>query len=360
MKQSIAFILLLIAAVVARGQNAKLNYHAFCFYYNWYGSPAIDGQRHHWAHPVIPQNDKDTTKQFFSGNGDIGADYYPQAGEYSSADSVVIERDMAQVAAAGIGVIAVTWLGQDDYTYRSVPLILNAAQRHGVKVCFQVEPVVRKTALTTKAAIVFLIDRFGHHPAFYRNEQTRRPIFFIYDSYMIPAQQWAQVLSDTGSNSIRHTPYDADVIGLWVNKEDEQSFIDGAFDGMYTYFASSGFTYGSTPANWGYMQAWALQQHKLFIPSVGPGYNDNRIRPWNKANTKSRQQGRYYDEMFAAALKAKLKMVGITSFNEWHEGTQIEPAQPFTSNGHRYEDYLPLSPDYYLQRTKYWLEQFNK
>lgn len=177
---------------------------------------------------------------------------------------------------------------------------------------------------------------------------------------MIPAAQWARVLSDTGSYSIRHTPYDADVIGLWVAKEDQQSFIDGGFDGMYTYFASKGFTYGSTPANWSDMQSWATLHHKLFIPSVGPGYNDSRIRPWNTANNKPRRQGKYYDEMFAAALKTNLKLVGITSFNEWHEGTQIEPAKPFRFGSFDYQDYSPLPADYYLRITKYWLSRFNR
>lgn len=361
MKRNIAFIVLLIISITANAQSAnKLNYNAFCFYYNWYGDIRTDGKLHHWSHQVMPQNDKDTTTKVFAGNGDIGANFYPEAGEYSSADSFVIERHLAQIASAGIGVIAVTWLGQDDYTYRSVPLILNAAERHKVKVCFQLEPVVRKTALTTRAAIIFITDHFGHHPAFYRCDKTGRPIFFVYDSYMIPAQQWTQVLSDTGRHSIRHTPYDADVIGLWVTKDDEQSFIDGCFDGMYTYFASAGFTFGSTPANWGYMQLWASQHHKLFIPSVGPGYNDARIRPWNTVNNKPRQEGRYYDEMFAAALKAGLKMVGITSFNEWHEGTQIEPATPFRFGPFDYQDYTPLPADYYLRRTNYWLSRFNR
>lgn len=355
----IIHIFLLSLSLAAKAQPTdSLNYRAFCFYYNWYGNKATDKQLYHWSHPVMPQNDKDTTKKMFVGNGDIGADYYPKSGEYSSADSALIDRHLAQIAYAGIGVIAVTWLGADDYTYKSVAPILNAAYHHRVKVCFQIEPVVRKTALTTKAAIALLIDRFGNHPAFYRDQKTGRPFFFVYDSYMIPAIQWAQILTDTGSHTIRHTTHDADIIGLWVNKDDEQTFMDGGFDGMYTYFASSGFTYGSTPANWPNMQSWADKHNKLFIPSVGPGYNDNRIRPWNKSNTKPRRQGKYYDEMFAAAFQANLKMIGITSFNEWHEGTQIEPAIPFTFNEFRYESYAPLSPNYYLKRTKFWLSKF--
>ena len=49
------------------------------------------------------------------------------------------------------------------------------------------------------------------------------------------------------------------------------------------------------------------------------------------------------------------ELVGITSFNEWHEGTQIEPAVPKQIPGFTYLDYQPLSADYYLKRTAYWI-----
>lgn len=33
----------------------------------------------------------------------------------------------------------------------------------------------------------------------------------------------------------------------------------------------------------------------IFVPSVGPGYDDSKIRPWNTQNTHRRMGGRYYD-----------------------------------------------------------------
>jgi len=70
-----------------------------------------------------------------------------------------------------------------------------------------------------------------------------------------------------------------------------------------------------------------LSKNKVeFIPSVGPGYDDTSIRPWNKQNSKSRADGEYYSKYWDEAIKLKPKIISITSFNEWHEGTQIEPA----------------------------------
>lgn len=62
--------------------------------------------------------------------------------------------------------------------------------------------------------------------------------------------------------------------------------------------------------------------------------------------------------MFQAAIECKLNWIGITSFNEWHEGTQIEPAKSFMFENFIYEDYRKEKPDFYLLKTKFWLQKF--
>ena len=101
----------------------------------------------------------------------------------------------------------------------------------------------------------------------------------------------------------------------------------GGFDGAYSYFASAGFSYGSTISAWPDMAEFARQHKLLFIPSVGCGYNDEKIRPWNAAHTRSREGTAYFDRMWQAALDAGPDAVSITSWNEWGEGTQVEPAR---------------------------------
>mmetsp|Transcript_15795 Transcript_15795/g.20750 ORF Transcript_15795/g.20750 Transcript_15795/m.20750 type:complete len:105 (-) Transcript_15795:436-750(-) len=94
----------------------------------------------------------------------------------------------------------------------------------------------------------------------------------------------------------------------------------------------------------------------LFIPSIGPGYDDTAVRPWNDKNTKSRNGGKYYSDMSNQALKtleiqksfSVKPILTITSFNEWHEGSQIEPAIPKQG----YKDYgAILGPNGYITLT---------
>ena len=64
--------------------------------------------------------------------------------------------------------------------------------------------------------------------------------------------------------------------------------------------------------------------------------------------------------MFEAASTSSPDIIGITSFNEWHEGTQIEPAIPKNIKTFEYEDYQPQDKHHYIKKTKIWSKRFVK
>lgn len=205
-----------------------------------------------------------------------------------------------------------------------------------------------------------LLLRYGEHPAFFKyrtNNGKLLPLFYVYDSYLMNSEQWAKLLKHTESNSIRDTPYDAIFIALLVEEKHKRDILTAGFDGVYTYFATNGFSYGSTQRNWDSIKAFCEDNNLIFIPSVGPGYIDTSIRPWNFQNTRNRINGKYYETSLSAALQARPDFISITSFNEWHEGTQIEMAIPKTSQT-VYLDYLPNKPAIYLEITRKWAAIF--
>lgn len=83
-----------------------------------------------------------------------------------------------------------------------------------------------------------------------------------------------------------------------------------------------------------------------------------QVRPWNKVNTKNRDGGEYYKRNFKRALITLPDVVSITSFNEWHEGTQIEPAIPHDRgyDNRKYLDYGKGQADMYMNLTRSLIE----
>lgn len=139
-----------------------------------------------------------------------------------------------------------------------------------------------------------------------------------------------------------------------------QDIVSGGFDGFYTYFAANDFSYGSSWKNWKSLSAFARKNGLLFVPSVGPGYRDTQVRPWNAKTTRERKSGKYYKVAWTTALQTSPPLISITSFNEWHEGTQIEPAVSKTNKGYVYNDYSPGEPDFYLNLTRQFVSQYRE
>jgi len=82
---------------------------------------------------------------------------------------------------------------------------------------------------------------------------------------------------------------------------------------------------------------------------------------------KSRRDGATYDSMWKMAIQAGADRVTITSYNEWHEGTQIEPASSSAKRrgAYRYFTYDgawglhgAAAENAYLTRTRYWTDVF--
>ncbi|GAF89798.1 unnamed protein product, partial [marine sediment metagenome] len=125
-------------------------------------------------------------------------------------------------------------------------------------------------------------------------------------------------------------------------------FSDGSarvFDGVHTY-NTAGSLRDMKPAEvrkWaaGTYQSWvqlADQAGKISAITVIPGYDDTKIRKPGLA--VGRYGGKLYRAQWEEAVKADPHWVLITSFNEWHEGSEIEPSVQYG------RQYLDLTAEY--------------
>jgi glycoprotein endo-alpha-1,2-mannosidase len=129
----------------------------------------------------------------------------------------------------------------------------------------------------------------------------------------------------------------------------------GRFDGVYTYDFNS-----YNGAKFVRLCAQAHALHLVCAPRVGPGYNGTRAG--ETSGRRARANGATYDRLWSAALAASPDLITVTSFNEWGEGTQIEPAQAWPGYA-SYDGAWGLSglaaQTAYLTRTAYWTARYH-
>ena len=329
------------------------------FYYPWYGTPETDGAWAHWNHEHLPHWDATVQARYppfrhDPTQKDIGAAFYPRLGPYSSNDATIVDDHARQARLARIGVLVVSWYPSthNENVDEAIGLILEAAAKFGLEVCFHLEPYEGRTALSVRKDVDLVLETYATHRAYHRIDG--KPVFYAYDSYQISPNDWTAAFH--GARIF--------FICLVLDKKHLSDYLlnGGPFDAAYTYFGATSFTYASNPKHWTDLANLAKSVQKEFIPCVAPGYDDLSVRPWNGQNRRERRNGDYYDDMWQNAIDARASIVAITSFNEWHEGTQIEEAVPFsTAGGKPYLDYgIGHPPTFYLDKTRDWVSKFEK
>ena len=296
----------------------------WAFYYPWYGTPAVDGQWEHWNQDGHDPPD------------DIASSYYPAQGLYSSSDEAVVAQQMQEIKASGIDGIVYSWWGRGSREDSRLPMVLSIAREYGVAVAAHIEPYRGRTVASVVEDVAYL-------------RTLGISTFFIYQTFDQPVDQWAaaQAALHAGGTT------------LFAQTDLAGEAAAAGFDGVYTYDI---VTYGGNEL--GRLCQDARREHLLCAPSVGPGFDARRGD--GDPRLKPRRNGHTYDAMWGSAIAAHPDEVTITSFNEWHEGTQIEPAAPPSRHGeYRYLSYDgawglygTAAEDAYLQRTLYWSNVF--
>jgi hypothetical protein len=312
-------LILVCLALLATPAAAQAQSWTSIFYYPWYGTPARDGGWTHWLTP---------------GGSALGiaSDYFPARGLYSSSDRQVAAAQMREIAASGVREIVYSWWGWGSPEDVRLPLVMSAANAAGLSVAAHIEPYPERSAETIVADIEHLqslgIERF-----------------FVYQPFeTVDPDDWPALRE--------HVPG----VRLFAETGSAGRASAGRFDGLYTYdiLRWSGATFER-------LCRAAHQAGLLCLPSVGPGYEATRAT--GDVRVKPRRDGRTYDSMWRAAIQSGADGVTITSYNEWHEGTQIEPARArrggaaaslFESYDGAYGRHGRAAERAYLDRTAYW------
>ena len=254
------------------------------FYYPWYSNPARDGQ---WAHWYVERD----------GEPILSTPFFPRRGLYSSSSPKIVAAHMREIRGAGVTTVVVSWWGPGSREAERLPLVTETARSHGLRVAIHVEPYAGRTPSRVAEDIVQLRSEGGYVD------------FYVYEAQHDSNAAWAEALA--GIDGVR-------VFGQTTLAGSAKA---SGFDGLYTYDVLT--WRGSV------FRRLCAQAHRLGLlcaPSVGPGF-DSRFVTREGGAVRLRKRGETYDGMWRSAIDARADVVTITSYNEWQEGTQIEPAR---------------------------------
>ena len=295
----LAGLMALAACALADGRAAAQSPErlVLAFYYTWFDENS-------WAPDHLP--DLPTTP-------------------YVSRERGVMARHIEQAKAAGIDAFVVSWYGprvENNQTETNFRAMLDEAAGRGFRLALDVEVTSPFFAGPTdvQAALQTLLATHARHPAYLKVDG--KPVIFFWRQQRFAIGAWGAIRAavDGGRNS------------LWIEEGVDVSPLS-VFDGHHLYkviwnpptdlaYTANKFArlVRSVAAN--------LAAPKVYVATVMPGWDDRKLGRGDSFGI-SREGGAVYERSWRAAIGSAPDWIIITSFNEWPEGTYIEPSQAY-------------------------------
>ena len=324
------------------------------YYYIWWGIPF----NNHWEH---------------------GVKYTPFLGRYNSSDPLTADKHILWAKQHGIDFFAVSWLGEgkwidwinwtedhtwdfDEIDHNLRNITLNAPHLQNFNFClfYETEIVIRTanqrpdknfTEIFTDD-IVYAAENYFINPSYLR--VNGRPVLFLYNLPYLYANLTTSraqgLLNSTRelSENMGVNIYFVGDVGPGPSPKDVNSDWLYSMDAVTSYF----FSHHLISEGWQnimkyaetYYPQWRLAMNSKgirFIPNAYPGFDNTEYVIWlNRTYGLNRTSldsvlplnETMFKKMLTTALNyadKDLKIVMVTSWNEWLESTAIEPSMEF-------------------------------
>lgn len=240
-----------------------------------------------------------------------------------------VRSHVAQARSSGIDGFAVSWAGVAQ-NGPQLDLVLRAMEEQGGVATPYLETASARGFLggIDAAEVARWLDQavvMADSPAFLRADDGV-PIVMVFGMEKLSPATWQQMVADSaGRGRPVHLVGDAD-----------PATHGGAVAGWHRYGASG--TGDQLTTLWRTMAQRIRGAHlldpavpnRLTLATVSPGYDDRRRRGSTNPVIPRGDGGSRYLETWAAATASDPDFILVTSWNEWFEGTAVEPG---TVNG---------------------------
>ncbi|MEM0050967.1 MAG: endo-1,3-alpha-glucanase family glycosylhydrolase [Sulfolobales archaeon] len=319
---------------VVRGFNESV----LAFYYPWYGvAYGVSSRWFHWE--GVTEDSIENTA------------HYPLLGVYDSWDERLIEAHILLAKYAGVDGFIVSWWGPNSFEDCSLRRVIKIAEKYDFKITIYYESYRPWNPLTSPTDIVkelsYVVREYSRSPSFLK--VNGKPVIFIY----------AVEAHDRGPNFWLRVRKDLEgIVGpIYLIADLRSPSYLYVFDGFHTYIELNhsvmrelyafysdwmkislvGFNFSEAVMR---VQAGGevVIQRKVLFYTVIPGFDNRKIS--KPGVYVGRDEGRLYQRMWDDALELSVKYVLITSWNELHEGTEVEPTREYGFK------YLEMTRDY--------------
>ena len=316
---------------LSRTLSIPEGYYTGVYYYPWYG-PGL----HEWDNAYVREY--------------LVPEQPPMLGEYSSRDSLTIRQHLEWMQTYGIDFLVSSWWGQHSSEEITLSdFMLPEIQRTSIKFTLYYESAYLGFS---EGGIVIdnekeeqLVSDFNHiadtyfdHPNFLKIDG--KPVVFVYlagaltGDYM---QAFSRIRTELAAKG-----YDLFLVGDEVGWGEPSASHMQFLDAVSPYIMFGNPKYEGYPVDQDFFADISLQirewegiaqpQDIFVIPDVHPGFNGNHGSGDGMVAPRQSQAGAEGTSMLEEYIKVvrpfvdpELKMIMITSWNEWHEDTQIEP-----------------------------------
>lgn len=309
----------------------------------------------------------------------------PEMGFYQNNDPKVIESHIQQSRRGNIHFWACSWWGPDGFEDKVLKdSILTHPLASKLRYAILYESTGRLGSFENpdysrlETDFAYLKEHYFNHPYYFKIK--KRPVVFIYLTRVYFRNRGDQALAKLRANYPEVFIVADDIFGRSYRASEAAKW-----DAVTAYDV-----YGQILGPHGSTQKAVDQLKQILhdsktaansmdvglIPFVCPGYNDRGVRSGHKAAPRyfADKPGSVGGDLFRAMLRKAAvpavdplaeRIVMVTSFNEWHEDTQIEPTAATArttsqddsdsgndyTQGYLYADYGDLYLDILRQET---------
>ncbi|MFX0098694.1 MAG: hypothetical protein ACFFCS_03870 [Candidatus Hodarchaeota archaeon] len=319
--------------------GGKYEKRVLAFYYTWYGNTTAyfgEVSPTSWAH--WPEGGH----QPWNDPMDIGATNHPTLNQsnvtlYDSCDPDAMRFHMDMATYAGIDSFIATWWGQTARSNYNFIQLLNVTEMYGYDMEHTVyfETVQERFRDNNTACVAelygdlsYIVNNYGNHSKFLKvfdeDMGIYRPVIFIYSTTARPSiANWTTVVNYLHGNG----SYPFLIADLGGPRAVPQDMIP-LFDGFHIYNPLG--VYREEPENaikkFESLVISSRIHGKLACVTTIAGYDDSNIGREPPRPILDRNNGGTYNLSWDVACKTQPDWALICSFNEWHEGSEIEPS----------------------------------